>query len=72
MPAIFRDAGKVHLEDDLLDVAAQVLVALEDLGDELSLPVMGHLQAIRLVRSGHEVPGVVAVAPAFTGGGNLR
>src|SRR5215218_4388542 len=65
------DARQVHLQDRLLHVPGHPLVALEDLSDELSLPVPRHLQALDPARQGDEVSGVVTIALAAPGGGEL-
>jgi hypothetical protein len=59
------------LEDGFLDVAGHPFVTLEDLGDELPLPIPRNLKALDLACRGKEVALVVAVALAAPGGGEL-
>src|SRR5215203_4756147 len=66
-----RDPREIHLEHRLLDVSGHPLVTLEELGDELTLPVARHLQAFDLTRRGQEVALVVAVTLTSPGGGEL-
>src|SRR5215210_3647139 len=65
------DSREVHLQDRLLHVAGDPLVALEDLRYELSLAVSRDLQALYLARGGHQIALVVSVALAFASGGEL-
>src|SRR5215211_3561033 len=66
-----RDPREIHLKDRLLNVAGHPLVALEDLGDELTFPVSRHFQALDLACRGHEVALVVAVALSSPGRSEL-
>jgi hypothetical protein len=43
-----RDLREAHLKDRLLDISGHLLVALDELCNELALAVAGHFQALDL------------------------